>query len=430
MASSLSHFFQAVPRYFFLFFIVFFTVTFFTFYESFRTYRAEAELLIIAKGGAVSSEGVAATIAHLPLTLSFYDRLLLDHENITDPWEGNMPIDRKDSWNGVIESSVLPETNVIRVAVSGPDSSQTGALLNASIETLYGFSGRLYDREREADIRRIDGVIVQPVLIHAWALFLISAFFATVLAFLVSLLFQTPLSSLRGVSFPAFPSLRAKMFSHRRETIVTETLRPVGAFPDISDGDSSSESVATSSGHLNESASLAPELKDQKEEMPAVPEEASLDIQKQEKEASKQEQPERKEEPERIETERGASFEPHDIWEKPRPLPIEKIRIQPVISDSPVLQANAPSDSDTISTLPRGNSVRSRESLPGNLSTVSAQDFTWEKFLFQSGEASKETKNDEKSVDVSAPHTPSPEKREPTPEELKARLNQLLRGEL
>ena len=85
-----------------------------------------------------------------------------------------------------------------------------------------------------------------------------------------------------------------------------------------------------------------------------------------------------------------------------------------------------------------------RAGVPGNLSTVLAKDFTWEKFLFQGNDAQKETQEtlneDEKksgenkvasasaSEVASAAYTS--ERREPTPEELKARLNQLLRGEL
>ena len=70
-----------------------------------------------------------------------------------------------------------------------------------------------------------------------------------------------------------------------------------------------------------------------------------------------------------------------------------------------------------------------------------AKDFTWEKFLFQGNDFQKETlSEDEKksgenkvasaSVSEVASAAYTSERREPTPEELKARLNQLLRGEL
>ena len=78
--------------------------------------------------------------------------------------------------------------------------------------------------------------------------------------------------------------------------------------------------------------------------------------------------------------------------------------------------------------------------VPGNLPTVPAKDFTWEKLLFRDGVVEAETsegngeKDDEKqgvdsSVSGTTPMTRVSENREPTPEELKARLNQLLRGE-
>lgn len=423
---SLSRFFSSFPRYFFLFFIVLFAVVFFTLYESFRVYRAEAELLVISKGAAASSETVAMTIAHLPLTLSFYDRLLSDHKNITDPWEENISIERKTSWNRVIESSALPKTNVVRMAVSSPDSSQAGALLNASLETLYGFSGRLYDRNTEADVRLIDGVLVRPVLIYGWALFLISLFFAAILAFLVSSLFQMPLSSLGRISLPTFPLLRARMFSDSRGAAVTDSLRPVGAFPNISGGDSSSESNPNFSGYPDEPAPFISEPKNQAGEAPVVFEgkiTSTLNLKKEESES-------KQEEGNRAEPEKKGDDEPHDIWEKPRPLPMAAAKIQPAIPDSSVLQTKTSLDSHFSLAPSRGNSVHNGVSAPRNLSTVSAQDFTWEKFLFQNGEVSKEIEHEEAVADIPVVTPPSPEKREPTPEELKARLNQLLRGEM
>lgn len=75
--------------------------------------------------------------------------------------------------------------------------------------------------------------------------------------------------------------------------------------------------------------------------------------------------------------------------------------------------------------------------VPGNLVTVSAQDFTWEKFLFQNEKGDAKVSGDrahdvalETQSTAASVSKPEVEKHEPTPEELKARLNQLLRGEL
>ncbi|MFZ1735537.1 MAG: hypothetical protein WAU31_01230, partial [Candidatus Moraniibacteriota bacterium] len=138
MMKFLANFFQAFPRYFFLLFVVFFAVGFFVFYESFRMYRAESELIVISHGPTVSADEVAVTLSHIPSTLSFYDRLREDHSNVSDPWTGDSPADRKLAWNRVIDAASVSGSSVIHLSVVGSDPSQASALLSASIETLYG----------------------------------------------------------------------------------------------------------------------------------------------------------------------------------------------------------------------------------------------------------------------------------------------------
>lgn len=177
------------PRYFFLLFAVFFAMGFFAFYESFRVYRAEAELIVVSQGSA-SPSGIAQTLSHIPETLAFYDRLRVDHSNVSDPWAGDSPVDRKLAWDRVIDSSSSDGSGIILLSVVGPDSEQADALLNASVETLYGFSGRLYNRDAEADIRLLEKSIVYPVVTNMWALVSLSAACAVLTALIVSLLFQ------------------------------------------------------------------------------------------------------------------------------------------------------------------------------------------------------------------------------------------------
>lgn len=417
-----SFFSNRIPRYFFLFFVIFFVTAFFAFYEMFRGYRAEAELLVLSKTPALPANVAARTIAVFPQTLAFYDRLLSDNDRIEDPWaEEAMPV-RKDAWARVIDAEVPSETSLVRLSISSTSPEQASALLTASIETLYGFSGRLYDREREADIRLLEDVVTRPVFGSLWALLLMSVLLSGVSSFLVTPLFRTPF---RSMSFLKFPLKNVPEFSQeQKESSATPAIQPVGNFSVESDANIriAPELPTIASGEGERISETVPEeLK--REEPSSLQTVVEPSVSASDTPLAPL--------PEPIFSEPSwLPNEPEDIWERPRPALIETTRLR----------------SSELS--PEKNSIRSRQAVssvsekksatPGALETIPAKDFTWEKYLFQNG-ISKDAGSNEMRVSgegIASPmnlnsevETP-PEKREPTPEELKARLNQLLRGEM
>lgn len=466
MTKYLSSFFLSFPRYFFLLFAVFFMVSFFAFYESFRVYRAEAELVVLPRGSSVSAEATAATLAHIPSTLAFYDRLREDHTNISDPWEGESATDRKRAWERVIDSLSVPKSGLIRLSVSSDDALQANALLNASIETLYGFSGRLYNRDTQADLRLVEDALVYPTVTHEGLLLLMSVVCAALGALLVSSLLQQTTPFLKRVSFPNITSFRKEKLFLDTTTANASAIRPVGSFPDIINEPTLTPEVSALPKKPVFSDESFPIKHDQEETLSSasVPEEARVETMPEEK----------KEEPATASLQKAYPVakhhdEPQDIWDKSRFVAEQPKAEEQATSDispmhtpydiaqgeslemlskhteasqdisSTISMPKIPEPIDQSITLPaRGGR---RAGVPGNLSTVLAKDFTWEKFLFQGNDFQKETlsEDEKKSGEnkvasasipevASAAHTP--EKREPTPEELKARLNQLLRGEL
>ncbi len=477
MMKSIAHFLQAFPRYFFLFFAVFFAVGFFVFYESFRVYRAEAELIVISHGPAVSSEEAAVTLSHIPSTLSFYDRLREDHRNVSDPWAGNSPADRKLAWNRVIDATSVSGSSVIHLSVIGSDSSQASALLSASIETLYGFSGRLYNRNTEAETRLLEDVIVRSVVTNALALFLLSAVCAALVALLISSLLQHSSSLLKQATLPDISLFRAKYLPEHLGVRGKEGIRPVGSFPDITQEESRLPSEASIISRESVSSTL-PALPT--EEIPPSPH--VNDIGESAVSATEPIENRNNDDKESLlsklssdtasREERGEGYEPRmndepeDIWEKPRFASAGRMRIgMKQTGEGGASQKNAsevvPAEvrNDTVSEkvtekIPEegkdqgtvseqeirtaSHRNETRMGVPGNLTTVSAQDFTWEKFLFQNEEngSKEEEKGMMENEGESELRTEAVSlsenavKHEPTPEELKARLNQLLRGEL
>ena len=475
MMKALVNFFQAFPRYFFLLFAVFFAVGFFVFYESFRMYRAEAELIVVSHGSGVSAEGAAATLSYIPSTLSFYDRLREDHGNVSDPWTGSSPADRKLAWNRVIGAVSVPGSGVIRVSVVGGDPLQASALLNSSIETLYGFSGRLYDRNTEVEVRLLEDVIVHSVVTNAWILLLLSAVCAMLAAFLISLLLQNSSNFLKRATLPGIPLFHAQYPPLHLGTRRMEGIRPVGSFPDITQERNpslSEDSVVSRKSTPSEIPAFpieeAPQLPDSngvEESMlsAADPEKTESDESKVFLSGENLSEPIPKDENHEL----RMNDEPEDIWERPRFASAgrmgvgmrkteEKNRFQfqedasGVASDEvrndavsegmteEVFSEKANQESASEQTRATLDRNETQSDVPGNLVTVSAQDFTWEKFLFQdeesasgkrretegSGERESEAKREIVSVSEKSMN------HEPTPEELKKRLNQLLRGEL
>ncbi len=401
--------FRALPRYFTVFLAVFFAVSFFALYESFRVYRAETELIAILRGASVSAESVASTVAQIPKTLDFYDRLREEHGNASDPWAGENSAERKIAWNRVVSSSEIRGSGVIRLSVVASDSDQATSLLDASVETLYGFSGRLYNRESEADIRLLEGTIVYPELPNGWFLVLLSFTIASAGAFLASSLLRN-LSGFPALSnhFPK-PLFWRDRFTFRARSSKNEGIRPVGSFTEISHGEEDSD-IASTDDDGEATNRISEEIVRKEESKPANPAGDGSIAVPEEREVFPDNRP------------KENADEPKDIWEVSRLVPKSADRETPKKIREETMENSHRSDS--------GN-------LPGNLETIPAKDFAWGKLLSQAvGEGNDATDSNGVVPDtgerVTDQVTGSPENepiREPTTEELKARLNQLLRGE-
>lgn len=433
--------------------------------ESFRNYRAEAELLVLSRSASIPSETAAKTFATLPGMLAFYDRLLSEHNGIEDPWSELSRIERKDRWGRVVETEVIPGTNLLRFSVSAKTPEQATALLSASLETLYGFAGRLYDRNTEADIRLIERSGTRPEIHSIGALTTLSLLLGGALAFLVSTLFR---SSLRPFSMLSFPLKNIPGFSGSASSLEhSDMIRPVGNFsrrnveadfldaeesldrPMVKGEESIKESLSVTGTEHPKGEELSGkgvtdadiEVKRYAEDLSAVSESA-VNVLTPERSESSPVRPISEasafesvapwnDEPTTEGSKEHHSDEPEDIWERPRN--ISSITRNETASG--VLSAEG-------NRIRVGHAIRSgakkQSSTPGNLETISAEDFKWENVLAPIVEGvtpapeSPRTKLEDSPASSTGerPYAESTERREPTPEELKARLNELLRGEM
>ncbi|MBI2439416.1 MAG: hypothetical protein HYV45_02350 [Candidatus Moranbacteria bacterium] len=137
--------------------------------DTFRGYRAEMEILVIAKGDAkVSAADMASDVAFLVGTLSLYDRLILEHDRF-DPFEGEVPDERREEWNDMVSVRQTKTGGLLHLRAIGESTEEAKRLARQTSQTLFSMVGLYYKPGEEIDIRVIDGpfsrtTIEQPVL--------------------------------------------------------------------------------------------------------------------------------------------------------------------------------------------------------------------------------------------------------------------------
>lgn len=132
--------------------------------DAFRGYRAETTVMVIGKSPLVNAPQAAGNLAALPLTLSFYDRLLQENDFLTDPSAGETPDQRKDDWNRTITVARQNGSGVFTLGVEDTDRERAERLAEASARTLVGLSGMYYNVKTDIDVRLVDGPILRTVV--------------------------------------------------------------------------------------------------------------------------------------------------------------------------------------------------------------------------------------------------------------------------
>lgn len=419
------------PLFFSAAFLIVFAASFSVFIEFFRTYRAEATVIVLSKSPSVSAETTAGNLSILTKSDSFYETLILDHENISDPWAELPLIERGDAWSKIVSARVIPGTSLIELSLVSRESAfQSQALLQASLETLYGFSGRWYNRDREADIRLANPVSVR-VAVESWsAPIILSAFVSGLIIFAAWILVWRMIPSLHSFG----SQLHASRFGVK--------IRPVGSFQALNKERESLVTPSGSSGNDLETFSQAPEVPGAET---GTDEQDLSDIAEVTEVSNPAVEP----------AQDSLLAEPVDIWEKMNVVPRGELGVRNEVSKKETsIDRRSPSDLGKGSSVLRNESSENNNvdssrdgymqsdredegvtSIPGNLESIPAKDFSWDRLFVSNGERSsreeiREARPDTHEQAAISLSDDNEMRREPTPEELKNRLNQLLRGEM
>jgi hypothetical protein len=133
----------------------------------FKAYQSEMTLMVIARSEktAIQKKDMVENLSLLPQMLSFYDLMLKNNRDIVDLNTRERADKRKEAWNRILEVSKMEKNNrsLIHVYITLPSQNDSEEIVKKTTQTLMGVSGRYYDIRNDVDLRVVDGPITKPV---------------------------------------------------------------------------------------------------------------------------------------------------------------------------------------------------------------------------------------------------------------------------
>lgn len=192
-------------------------VFFLLFLESAISYRTSVFMLINTKSVIASEQkrAIIQNISEFPTLLSFYEKLLKENPQISDPSKGKSQDARKKYWNKYVEVKSMDNKNqnIIEISVLGNERNESELLAEKTIQTELNFVSYYYNIKEDVEIRIVDGPITSTV-IDGWYWLLI---FSILLGILVAFVLQK-ISDMFG----------EKIFSDKKNFSFSENMKFLG----------------------------------------------------------------------------------------------------------------------------------------------------------------------------------------------------------
>jgi capsular polysaccharide biosynthesis protein len=359
-------------------FLVFFLVFLMFFLEHFRVYSSEMTFLVAPKSEktAGAAEMTVNSVAGIPQTLSFYDELLARYPEITDPWKVYSSKKRQAFWSDHLTVDSKDESGLVTVRIKADSASDATMLANRVKDNFFQVIGRYYDIRNDIDLRKVDGPVTEAELYHPLGWIVLSLGFGFLLAFGAASVIENLYGALE------YPAQASGEISAR----IRRMLKP------------------SKEDYLAVKSQLPFEIK------PVVPKEAFPEKGVEENVREEQEKP-------------AVPSLPDAVAAIPAlQAAAAEAKIPAVLETTPVA---APQE-HAAAVMPE-----SKSSAPANLPFLE-EGISLEQYLFAGAELQEAPKEkvEEKAADAVSRQEEQSSRQEPTEEELKRRLNQLLRGEL
>lgn len=132
--------------------------------DGFRVYQSEVQILVVGRVSSVATDQVVENFGELAGTLSFYERLLENHQDIEDSFEGYTKDQRKKLWNEKVKVVQNKNSGVLSVLAKGDTQVEAKRLSEATVATLFSLASLYYNIETDVDLRVIDESIVETTI--------------------------------------------------------------------------------------------------------------------------------------------------------------------------------------------------------------------------------------------------------------------------
>lgn len=170
--------------------LFFITVAAFVSLDTFRGYRAEVTVLILpSAANQASAEQMVENIAVLPTTVSFFDSLLASDERLSEFSElDERPIDiRSERWHEMLSVKREGGSGIVTYTIEANTQEEATLFARQMAKVLFQKAGTYYDIRSEVSLRLIEGPLVRAALISpvTWIVSSVSIGIIVALIFMV-----------------------------------------------------------------------------------------------------------------------------------------------------------------------------------------------------------------------------------------------------
>lgn len=160
-----------------------------------RIYKTELDVLILPRNEktAQSLNQTVESIKQIPLSLSFYNKLLEANSDIEDGAQGLPDYKRKEYWNEKIQTQRIGESGVIQINVLDQNQWQSEITAFQLKNDLFFVISKYYNIKTDLEPRLIDGPITSNIifkniwlaLVKSLGLGIVAGFLGTILITLI-----------------------------------------------------------------------------------------------------------------------------------------------------------------------------------------------------------------------------------------------------
>lgn len=135
--------------------------SFLVFFKVEQAYKTEIDILILPRNEktAQSLDQTVESIKQIPLSLSFYNKMLEINKDIEDGAAGEMDYKRKEFWNKKINAQRIDGSGVIRFEVFDKKQEQSEIIASQLKNDIFFLISKYYNIKTDLEPRLIDGPI-------------------------------------------------------------------------------------------------------------------------------------------------------------------------------------------------------------------------------------------------------------------------------